>query len=131
VDSYEDIDIHDRSSSSSSSGNIENIFLNAKDTKNREMKATFDLLIEECKFTAEKRATNLEKSLKRKHPLNEVNTADLNNYDLDTMKVLSETLEKMIRQSNADLVELLNVKDSLEQKREESLSDVKDLMSII
>ena len=40
------------------------------------MKAKFDLLIEECKSTAEKTAKNLEKSLKRKHPLNEVNTED-------------------------------------------------------
>ena len=131
LDGYDDIDIHNSSSSSTSSGNIESIFLQAKEAKMKEMRATFDLLIGECKTTAEKQAGNLEESLQRKHPLRQVNTADLNNCDLDTLKLLIGALEGMIGESNSDLVELLNIKDSLEQKREESLSDVKDLMSII
>ena len=130
-DSFDDINFHNSSSSSSSSGNIESIFMQAKETKMREMKAAFDLLIEECSSIAEKQASNLAKSLQKKHPLNEINTGDLNNYDLQSLQLLSETLERRIGESNSDLVELLNIKDSLEQRREESLSDVRDLMSII
>ena len=131
----DDIDIKDLSNSSSlssSSGNIENIFLNAKETKMREMKEKFDLLISDCVLTAEKQAMELQKCLEREHPLREEERrGDLNKFDLESLKLLGEALQMRITQSNTDLVKLLNLKDSLEQKREESLSDVKDLMSII
>ena len=134
-DDEEHIDINDLSNSSSlssSSGNIENIFLNAKETKIREMKERFDLLIGDCVPTAEKRAKELQKCLEREHPLREEERrGDLNKLDLESLQLLSEALQTRITQSNSDLVRLLNLKDSMEQKREESLSDVKDLMSII
>ena len=133
-DDVEDVDIGDlsnSSSSSSSSGNIENIFLSAKETKIREMKERFDLLMADCVLTAGKRAQELQKCLEKEHPLRAEERTDLNKLDLESLKLLSEALQTRIIQSNTDLVKLLNLKDSLEQKREESLSDVKDLMSII
>ena len=133
-DDVEDVDIGDlsnSSSSSSSSGNIENIFLSAKETKIREMKERFDLLMADCVLTAGKRAQELQKCLEKEHPLREEERTDLNKLDLESLKLLCEALQTRIIQSNTDLVKLLNLKDSLEQKREESLSDVKDLMSII
>ena len=132
-DGHVDIDLLSNSSSlsSSSSGNIENIFLNAKETKIREMKERFDLLLSDCALTAEKQAAVLEKCLEREHPLREKERTDLNSLDLDSLKLKTEALHRRITQSNTDLVALINLKDSLEQKREESLSDVKDLMSII
>ena len=128
-----DIDLLSNSSSlsSSSSGNIENIFLNAKETKIREMKERFDLLLGDCARTAEKQAAELEKSLDREHPLREKERTDLNSLDLESLKLKTEALHRRITQSNTDLIALINLKDSLEQKRKESLSDVKDLMSII
>ena len=127
-----DIDLLSNSSSlSSSSGNIENIFQNAKETKIREMKGKFDLLLGGCGLIAEKQTAELQRSLEREHPLGEEERTDLNKLDLESLQLLSEALQRRITQSNSDLVRLLNLKDSLEQKREESLSDVKDLMSII
>ena len=127
-----DIDLLSNSSSlSSSSGNIENIFQNAKETKIREMKGKFDLLLGDCGLIAEKQTAELQRSLEREHPLGEEERTDLNKLDLESLKLKTEALQQRITQSNTDLVTLLNLKDSLEQKREESLSDVKDLMSII
>ena len=132
-DEQVDIDLLSNSSSlsSSSSGNIENIFQNAKETKIREMKGKFDLLLGDCGLIAEKQTAELQRSLEREHPLGEEERTDLNKLDLESLKLKTEALQQRITQSNTDLVTLLNLKDSLEQKREESLSDVKDLMSII
>ena len=51
--------------------------------------------------------------------------------NLSNLESLKKELEKRVRESNSELLQVLEMRDALEQKSEEVNADVKDLMSIM
>jgi len=99
--------------------------------KKLKLKAKED--IKKCTITAEIEAEGWRCTALESNPLNRYLSkhSNISDMNVSNLEILKQELENRVRESNLELLRLLEVKDVLEQRSEEVDADVKDLMSIM
>ena len=113
--------------------NIGNAILAAKGSNVKKLRKKVQEDLAKCTISAEIEAENWRTKMLSLNPVNSWLTKhpNLNHINFEDLIQLKKDLQTRITSGNTELLNLIETKDNLEQRRDESMADVKDLMSIM